>query len=150
MATAFSHQPSVSVEQTISRPIRVGTYSVALPCARWAMNSLSVGSVDICGPPLLPRIARCRVTFAPRTKIRAPIRAMQMMTVSDMAGLFSWWVLRWFFVVEQPAQDHAGEVGAQQGIGLVHPARAGHVDLDQAAVDDVQSGQGDPVPGQQR
>ena len=51
---------------------------------------------------------------------------------------------------EQAAHDRAAEVGAEQGVGLVHAAGAGHVDLDQPAGDHVEPGQGDAVRGQQR
>ena len=51
---------------------------------------------------------------------------------------------------EQPAHDVAAEVGAEQGVGLVHAAGAGHVDLDQPAVDHVEPGQRDAVGHQPR
>src|SRR3954447_14753876 len=152
-ARVSSHQPSVSAEQTISRPMRVGTYSVALPCARWAMSIRSAGSDGI-WLPVAPRTARYRVTFAPRTNTRMPMRAMQMITTLLMtalashravlsnvgcAGLVAHFVRSCQChafreggdVVEEAAHDRAADVAAQEGIGLVHAAGAGDVDLDE-------------------
>ena len=90
-ARACTHQPSLSEAQTRISTISVGTYSAALPWARWAMNMRSAGSVGI-WLPVSPRIARWRVTLAPSRNSRMPSRAMETMaTVSVfMRGLLRW------------------------------------------------------------
>ena len=62
-------------------------YSLALPCARWAMNIRSAGSVGI-WLPVAPRMARCRVTLAPSRNSRTPIRAMQTIGMVVMQSSF--------------------------------------------------------------
>src|SRR5580765_5168218 len=81
MISAWAHGSGDFQPTSRNRMISVGTYSVALPWARWAMSSRSAGSVGIW---LVPRFAakpRLSETLKPRTKIDAARTAEQMMAV---------------------------------------------------------------------